>query len=378
MTKRLKILLSIWVVVMMVSAGGLFMYQKQLRSSADTLSPFSSLSHHHGTPKPRPSSPYIGLNHNHKNFLIVTTNPASSVSTTSATLNGSVNKQAANRGFVLYTGSTCVTGPHYFDSAIGGIGNFSQTLKTTSSFTLQPNTAYSYKAYASAVSGGLSLYGNCVPFTTTSTNPVIATYTITSSATSLSANYTGTITPLGNTTVQLGKSQQYIIKSNAGSNQFDVLVDGKSIGAAQLYTFTNVTTNHTIVVNFGPIPVVPTPTPKPTPTVPKPTPTPTPTPTIIPQAMASGIVTYSSAASSGAIVTIAKTGIVTILKTLTTDTKGIYQVTGLAAGNYSATAKQHICTKYFFFINICRDYTGTANFTLTAGKNTVIPNIVLK
>ncbi len=63
----------------------------------------------------------------------------------------------------------------------------------------------------------------------------------------------GTVTPSGNTTVTCGANQTFTFTPNSGSLLASVIVDGVSNPAAVssgTYTFTNVTTSHTLVVNF--------------------------------------------------------------------------------------------------------------------------------
>jgi hypothetical protein len=97
--------------------------------------------------------------------------------------------------------------------------------------------------------------------------------------------------------VKDGGNQAFVITPDPGYMVLEVKVDGESIGAVELYTFIDVTKDHTIYAVFGLKPEQtspPTPTPKPTPTPsgppvtegptlpPEPTPTqtvePTPTP----------------------------------------------------------------------------------------------------
>ena len=80
---------------------------------------------------------------------------------------------------------------------------------------------------------------------------VAANTTITSSVIGVG----GTISPLGNTVVPCGGSQSYTMTANAGYVIGDILVDGVSTNptpgiTTSSYTFTNVTTNHTIAVSF--------------------------------------------------------------------------------------------------------------------------------
>ena len=73
----------------------------------------------------------------------------------------------------------------------------------------------------------------------------IPTFTITATA---GAN--GSISPSGDTTVAQGANQTYTITANSGYHIKDVKVNGSSVGTAATYTFTNVTANATITVEF--------------------------------------------------------------------------------------------------------------------------------
>lgn len=110
-----------------------------------------------------------------------------------------------------------------------------------------------------------------------------STYTIEANAGS-----NGTITPSGIVMVELFQDQSFSIVPEEGYTVAGVIVDGIPVGAVNSYTFTNVSSNHTISVTFKLIEVTPTPTPQPSqPTTPgdyspAPTATPTPTPTLSP------------------------------------------------------------------------------------------------
>ena len=76
-------------------------------------------------------------------------------------------------------------------------------------------------------------------------NIPVTNYTINATA---GAN--GTISPSGDTTVAQGANLTYTITANSGYHIKDVKVNGSSVGAVATYTFTNVTANATITVEF--------------------------------------------------------------------------------------------------------------------------------
>ena len=79
----------------------------------------------------------------------------------------------------------------------------------------------------------------------------ITTYLIDSYAIVASAGSNGTVTPSGNTTVNLGGSQRFNFAANTGYHISDVKVDDISQGAISSYTFNNVTTTHKIAATFA-------------------------------------------------------------------------------------------------------------------------------
>lgn len=68
------------------------------------------------------------------------------------------------------------------------------------------------------------------------------------------AGANGSVTPAGETDVATNGSQSYTITPDAGYAIADVLVDGVSVGAVTSYSFTNVTTYHSISASFSLIP----------------------------------------------------------------------------------------------------------------------------
>jgi len=74
-------------------------------------------------------------------------------------------------------------------------------------------------------------------------------YTITASA-----GAGGSISPSGTVSVPANSSQTFQIVPDDGYRVLDVIVDGSSVGRNTSYTFTNVSSNHTISVTFTPSP----------------------------------------------------------------------------------------------------------------------------
>lgn len=81
-----------------------------------------------------------------------------------------------------------------------------------------------------------------------------ATFTQISYTITASAGNGGTITPSGNINVNCGENKEFVIAADEGYIISDVIVDGQSIGTESSYSFTNVTSDHTISATFEIIP----------------------------------------------------------------------------------------------------------------------------
>jgi len=121
-------------------------------------------------------------------------------------------------------------------------------------FTITANSGYHI---ANVLVDGISQSAISNPYTYTFTG-VTGNHTIAASfAVGITYNITastganGTITPSGAVGVDVGGSQAFAIAANSGYHIADVLVDGISQGAISSYTFTSVTTNHTIAASFA-------------------------------------------------------------------------------------------------------------------------------
>ena len=117
------------------------------------------------------------------------------------------------------------------------------------SFTVTPNAGYqvSHVAIDGVPQEATSSYtfSNVTKDHTIAAVFSVKTYTINASAGS-----GGSISPSGNTSVNHGANQSYVISPNNGFTIADVIVDGVSQGATGSYIFSNVTSNHTISAVF--------------------------------------------------------------------------------------------------------------------------------
>jgi hypothetical protein len=103
---------------------------------------------------------------------------------------------------------------------------------------LLSSDAYSTTIYATLQIGGVT--GTFSVTTVPSHALVIAA----------SSGANGNISPSGDISVISGVDQSFTIKPASGYHVYDVLVDGVSVGAVGSYTFSNVTTDHTIRASF--------------------------------------------------------------------------------------------------------------------------------
>ena len=164
----------------------------------------------------------------------INTQLATSVSYTSAILNGSYTSDCYNiisQGFEYkktteqdYTIVNCTAGQSHYAYDVRDLTH---------------NTSYHYRAFVIAAEG--SAYGELVEFTT----PTLPSYTITASSSN-----GGNINPTGNITVYEGESQTFTITPASDYVIQSVLVDGESVGTPSSYTFENINENHTISVSF--------------------------------------------------------------------------------------------------------------------------------
>jgi hypothetical protein len=134
---------------------------------------------------------------------------------------------------------------------ISPLGAVSVNYGASQGYTITPNTGYHIASVTvdSVNQGAISSYtfSNVTAAHSISATFAINTYTITSSAGS-----NGSISPVGANSVNHGGNRGYTITPDSGYHVADVLVDGVSVGAVTTYTFSNVTTGHTISATFAP------------------------------------------------------------------------------------------------------------------------------
>ncbi|MGD8782592.1 MAG: BACON domain-containing carbohydrate-binding protein, partial [Ignavibacteria bacterium] len=134
--------------------------------------------------------------------------------------------------------------------SISPSGNISVNDGSSQSFTITPSTGYhiSNVNIDGALKGALSTYtfSNVTTGHYISASFAINTYTITASAGS-----GGSISPSGTVSVNYGSSKTFTITPSSGYEISSVVVDGTSQGAISSYTFSNVTSNHTISASFA-------------------------------------------------------------------------------------------------------------------------------
>jgi hypothetical protein len=142
---------------------------------------------------------------------------------------------------------TTRTGP---GGSISPSGSVPVTYGSGQTFTIIPADGYSITDVlidGNSV-GAVSSYSlsavttpHTISATFTSASPVITAY----------AGSGGSISPSGAVPVPYGSSETFTISTNSGWTISDVLVDGTSVGAVSSYTFSSVTTSHSISATFS-------------------------------------------------------------------------------------------------------------------------------
>lgn len=119
-------------------------------------------------------------------------------------------------------------------------GNYQNTVDVGNNTTFTLSNIAAGQSYFFAVKA-YDGYGNESAF-----SQELACYTI-----SATAGTNGSIAPAGVTTVSQGSSETVMITPASNYHIADVQVDGVSVGAVSSYTFSNITTPHTISATFA-------------------------------------------------------------------------------------------------------------------------------
>ena len=118
------------------------------------------------------------------------------------------------------------------------------------SYTFTPNDGYKInEVFVDGVNiGAVDSY----TFSNVTANHTIhVTFSVVTLTISATAGVGGKISPNETSSVNYGESLTYTFTPNDGYKVNEVFVDGATIGAVSSYTFSNVTANHTIHVNFS-------------------------------------------------------------------------------------------------------------------------------
>lgn len=220
-------------------------------SSGGTISPVGAVIVNSGSNQAFTISPNSGYQVNQVVVDGISQGAVTSYTFTNVTANHTISASFSQIPTTSYTiTSTASTG-----GTISPSGAVSVSSGANQTFTVSANSGYQIaNVLVDGVSqGAVSSY----TFTNVTANHTISasfsqvpstTYTITASAGS-----NGSISPSGTVVVNSGANQTFTFTPNSGYQVAGVVVDGVSQGAISSYTFTNVTANHTISVNFSQI-----------------------------------------------------------------------------------------------------------------------------
>ncbi len=134
--------------------------------------------------------------------------------------------------------------------SISPSGSVSVNYGDDRSFTVTPDLGY-YISDVHVDSVSVGAVSNYTFTNVTSAHTIEAYFAIQTNIVKATAGANGSITPSGNVAVNYGDDQLFTITPNAGYYISDVHVDSVSIGAVSNYTFTNVTSAHTIEAYFA-------------------------------------------------------------------------------------------------------------------------------
>jgi len=117
-------------------------------------------------------------------------------------------------------------------------------------FTITPDTCY-HMADVLVDGASVSAVTSYTFSNVTANHTISSSFAINNYIIIATAGANGSIVPPGPGTVNCGDNGTYIITPNIDYHIADVLVDGASVGAVGTYTFSNVTSHHTISASFA-------------------------------------------------------------------------------------------------------------------------------
>ena len=175
----------------------------------------------------------------------------------------------SDSGYWIYSKTKLETNSHTITTSTNGngtitpSGNVSVNEGTSQTFTFEPNVGYRVK---SVIVDGVALEGeeltNAISdgytFTNVTENHAITVeFEIQTFTIKASAGVNGSISDVGDNEVNYGDSKKFTFTANTGYYVKSIIVDGTPLSETALenainngYTFTNVTQNHTISVEF--------------------------------------------------------------------------------------------------------------------------------
>ncbi len=117
-------------------------------------------------------------------------------------------------------------------------------------FTITPSTGY-HVTDVTVDGGSIGAVAKYTFTNVTANHSIAASFAIDTLTITATAGVNGSISPSGAVAVLYGADQGFTITAAAGYHVLDVTIDGSSIGAVAKYTFTNVTSSHTISASFS-------------------------------------------------------------------------------------------------------------------------------
>jgi hypothetical protein len=215
-----------------------------------SISPSGNVSVSHGSSQTFSITPNTNY---HIADVLIDGNSAGAVTTYSfgnVTANHTISASFAQNSYTLSVTKTG-TGTGAITSSPGGISCGSDcseiyTVGTAVTLTASSDTSSTFGGWSG---GGCTGTGTC-SVTMNAEKAITATFTLRIYTITATAGTGGSISPSGNVSVNNGSNQTFTITPNSGYSVVDVEVDGVSKGTLSTYTFTNVTSNHTIEASF--------------------------------------------------------------------------------------------------------------------------------